>query len=441
MKKNFNKKKTKPQAFITELSQINQKREKELQEIDRIAKMLVRRDFELSQMREKREEELYELKKTKEALMNILEDVEEARSREEDEKNKTLAIINNFTDGLLFFDKRNKLLLINPKAESLFKIKKEILIGQPVSVLAKVDSLCSLIKILEKEIKKDSQKIFKKELKIGKNLILETSIVPIIKNRERMGILVILHDISREKLVEKIKTEFVSLAAHQLRTPLSAIKWIIKMFLDGDLGRISKEQKEFLEDAYKSNERMIELVNNLLDVSRIEEGRYIFKPSLSSLEEIIQERVAYYQPEAQKKGLKLEFKKPKKAVPKIMLDREKIMVAIDNLIRNGLKYTLRKGRVTISLKGGPEEAEVSVQDTGVGIPQDQQKRIFTKFFRASNVVRMDTTGSGLGLYIVKNIIEAHGGRIWFQSEEGKGTTFYFTLPINQKSGGAAGKRR
>jgi signal transduction histidine kinase len=420
---------TKLKQSVREISDLGGKKESQLQEIDRIAKMLIRRDFKLSEIREKREKELQELKKSKEALMNILEDVEEARANEEEEKNKTLAIINNFTDGLLVFDKENKLLFVNPMAEDLLKVEKKDIAGKSILGLSKIAVLRPLTEVLEKKITESAKIFFKKELKISNNLILKTSIVPVIREKEKIGTLVILHNISREKLVEKLKTEFVSLAAHQLRTPLSAIKWTIKMVLEEDLGPINKEQREFLEDAYESNERMINLINSLLDISRIEEGRYIFNSVLADIEEIAERVINACKKESQKRGIKIEFKKPEKGLPKIMLDVEKMQIVIDNLLKNALKYTLKGGKVTISLKSGKKEIEFSIKDNGVGIPENQQKRIFTKFFRATNIKKMDTTGSGLGLYITKNIIKAHGGKIWFTSKEGQGATFYFTLPI------------
>jgi len=249
-----------------------------------------------------------------------------------------------------------------------------------------------------------------------------------------LGTLIILHDITREKTIERMKTEFVSLAAHQLRTPLSAIKWTLRMLLDGDLGKITEEQKDFIEKTYKSNERMITLINDLLDVTRIEEGRYLYKPVLADVEPIVQFVTNSYQEEIKKKKIRFEFKKPEEGLPKIKLDVEKIRLAIDNLIENAIRYTPAYGKVMVSLEHKKGGIEFSVKDTGVGIPKDQQGRIFTKFFRAANVMRMATEGTGLGLFITKNIIEAHGGKIWFESEEGKGTTFYFAIPVKEEFG-------
>jgi signal transduction histidine kinase len=266
-------------------------------------------------------------------------------------------------------------------------------------------------------------------LQISENLILETSAIPILQNKKYLGLLVVLHDITREKTIERIKTEFVSISAHQLRTPLSAIKWTLKMILDGDVGEITPEQKEFLERAYQSNERMINLVNDLLNVTIIEEGRYLYKLKLSDIEELLSNLISSYQASFEKKKLKINFKKPDKKLPLVMVDPEKIKIAMQNLIENAINYSFEGGEITISLSLREKDILFSIEDKGIGIPSNQKERVFSKFFRGTNALRMETSGTGLGLFITKNIVEAHGGKIWFESEEGKGTTFYFTLPL------------
>jgi len=380
--------------------------------------------FDLTDIK-KREKELKEIQV---ALSNILEDVEEERAKTEEEKNKTEAIVANFTDGILVFDEENRLSLMNPLVEKFFDVKNTDLNGRSILELGTFPTLKPLVKILAEEI----GEIFRKEILIQKDLTLEVSTVPLLRKKEKTGTLVILHNITREKLVERMKTEFVSLAAHQLRTPLSAIKWTLRMLLDGDLGKITEEQKDFIVKTYQSNERMITLINNLLDITRIEEGRYLYKPVLTQFEPIVQFVVDSYKEEAEKKKIKMEFSKPKKECPRTKLDIEKIRLAIENLLDNAIKYTPVGGKVTVSLKNKPKEIEFSVKDSGIGIPKDQQERVFLKFFRGANVVRMETEGTGLGLFITKNIIESHGGRIWFESKEGKGTTFYFTLPTKEE---------
>ncbi len=359
--------------------------------------------------------------------MNILEDVERERKRVEEEKNKTLAVITHLADGLLVFDKENKLSLVNYQAEKFLNIKAGEVIGRSVLGLVSLSNFKVLADLLGPEIKG----IFRKELTLDKNLIVEVSTEPMMPRGEKLGTLVVLHDISREKMVERIKTEFVSLAAHQLRTPLSAIKWTLKMLLDGDLGGITEEQRDFIEKTYQSNERMISLINDLLDVARIEEGRYLYKPAPADFGEMASIVVNYCQEEIARKKINLDFKKPKIKLPKVSVDVEKIELAIQNLLENAIKYTSSGGKIAVSLEYDKDKKEItfSVKDTGVGIPQDQQSRVFTKFFRGANVMRMEVEGSGLGLFISKNIVEAHGGKIWFESKEGQGTTFYIVLPV------------
>jgi len=368
--------------------------------------------------------------KTTRALLNILEDVEKERKRVEEEKNKTLAVITHLTDGLLVFDKENRLSLINHQAEKFLNIKTKEVMGRSVSGLADLPNFKILGDLLGPEIKS----VFRKELNLGGNFIIEVSTEPMLPKGEKLGTLVVLHNISREKMVEKIKSEFVSLAAHQLRTPLSAIKWTLKMLLDGDLGEITEEQRDFIEKTYQSNERMIGLINDLLDITRIEEGRYLSKPVLASFEEIVTSVLDFCQQEIIRKEINLELEKPQIKLPQASMDVEKIKLVVQNLIENAIKYTPLGGKITVSVGYREDKKEIifSVKDTGVGIPKDQQSRVFTKFFRGANVMRMETEGSGLGLFISKNIIEAHGGKIWFESKEGQGTTFYMVLPVEKE---------
>jgi PAS domain S-box-containing protein len=398
-----------------------QERTKKLQEMFEEAQILrIRERARMVDIERKSEE----LERTRTALMNILEDVEEERKKTEEEKNKTLAVIINFVDGLLVFDKEGRVSLINPQAENFCKLKGKEVIGKSILELSQFPDFKPIVEAVGKEMKG----IFRKEVPIREDLILEVTTAPIMREEEKIGTLMILHDVTREKMIERMKTEFVSISAHQLRTPLSAIKWTLKMFLDGDLGELTKEQREFLEKTYKSNERMINLINDLLNVARIEEGRYLYRPVLADIVPICQSVIDSCKEEIEKKKLKFRFEKPK-GLPKVRVDVEKISLAIQNLLENAIRYNREGGGIEITLEEKEGKIKFSIKDTGIGIPKDQQHRVFTKFFRAPNAMRMETEGSGLGLFITKNIIEAHGGEIWFESEEGKGTTFYFTLPV------------
>ncbi len=301
-------------------------------------------------------EKTQDLENSRLALMNMLEDVEEARRRAEEEKNKTLTIITNFSDGLLVFDENNRISLANLQAEKFFNLKTENIVGKSILELNESPTIEPLASLLRKEIKG----IFRKELPIKEGLTLEISTIPMMSEEAKLGTLVILHDITREKTIERIKTEFVSLAAHQLRTPLSAIKWTLKMLLDGDLGEITKEQRDFIEKTYQSNERMISLINDLLDVTRIEEGRYVYRPTLVNLEDLVQFVVNSYKEEINRKNLRLEFRKPETKLPQVKIDVEKIRLVIQNFLDNAIKYTPGGGRVLISVKYYKDRKEIEL---------------------------------------------------------------------------------
>lgn len=234
----------------------------------------------------------------------------------------------------------------------------------------------------------------------------------------------------RLKEIDQMKTEFISVASHQMRTPLSATKWVLRMILDGDLGPLNDQQKEMLDKGYKTNERMILLINDLLNVSRIEEGRFQYRFTHMSLEEVVESAIQEMRNTIAKKNITFEYEHPAESLPKVTIDPQKIRLAVQNLVDNAIKYTPQGGIVTISLTGDDQHVTFKVSDNGVGIPHDQQSRIFSKFFRADNVIRMQTDGSGLGLFIVKNIIEKHHGGVWFESSEGGGTSFFFSLPVH-----------
>ncbi len=243
-------------------------------------------------------------------------------------------------------------------------------------------------------------------------------------------------DITHENEVDRMKTEFISLASHQLRTPLSAMKWFGEMLIKGDAGTLNTEQKAYADNILASNKRMIELVDDLLNISRIESGRIIIDPEpvhlQSMMDEVINE--AKIKTNTKKQEIILSVQPN---LPEVDLDKKLIREVYANLITNASKYTPDGGviRISISTKGNDLVSEVN--DTGYGIDERDKGKIFTKFFRSQRTSKFDTEGNGLGLYLVKTIIDSSGGKISFESSEGKGTTFTFTLPISgmtKKSG-------
>lgn len=339
--------------------------------------------------------------------------------------NKILPLINtDFIDGILIFDKQNNLFFINSSAEKFLKIKSKAVINKNISKLEKMCGFKDIaIFLKQKNIKEAEQ-----EIKIDENLILKAHIIFFAKECEEK-ILVILHNITRAKRVDIMKTDFISLAAHQLRTPISTIKWTIRMLIDGDFGEITRTQKKFTERIYKSNEKTIKILDDLLNMVHIEQGTYLSKKKIIDIEKLFKNSLNFFKKDIAKKQIKFEIKTQKK-FPKIKADQEKIQMAINNIFENAVKYTLEKGKIIVSLKYDKKEIKVCVRDSGVGIPFNQQYRVFSKFFRGVNAITIDTEGTGLGLFIARNIIEAHNGRIWFKSQQGKGSDFYFTLPIS-----------
>ncbi len=370
------------------------------------------------------EKKIKELQDHRKALMNILSDVEEARANLETEKNKTLAVIENLADGILVLDSERRIILVNYFAEKFLQVSRQDVQHKRIEDLSHLPSFQKLLSLLLKKFYATRE-----ELSLSENLILEVTHLPLIFEKKRIGEIIILHDITREKFVERLKTEFVSLSAHQLRTPLSGIKWALAMALE-EPKLDEKSRKDLIKKAFLANERLIRIVNDLLDVTRIEEGRYIYKLTSVDFVKIVKEVLELYSQKAKEKNIDLKVFLPEIEV-NVEADAEKIKIAVQNLVENAIFYTPSGKEVEIGLKTKEKELEFYVRDQGIGIPKSERSRVFTKFYRSAKAMRMETEGSGLGLFITKNIIEAHGGKIWFESEEGKGSTFYFTLPYKK----------
>lgn len=235
---------------------------------------------------------------------------------------------------------------------------------------------------------------------------------------------------SFEKLAEasRLKSEFVDIVSHQLRSPLTNIKWTFEVLSSEDFNINEEKKEEYYINVKENIVRMVELVDDLLIVSKIEEGAFSIHKSEISLEKTIKDLIDRYKVFAEASGIDLIFS-PDKNVGTIMADSSMLKLLVENLIDNAIRYTKGGGKIEVKYEKGPKEILFSVKDEGVGIPEKDRKFIFHKFFRAENALRTRTKGSGLGLYVCRTIAVKSGGKIWFSSVEGKGTTFYFTIPI------------
>lgn len=265
-------------------------------------------------------------------------------------------------------------------------------------------------------------------------ILLIRSIIREVERRKQVSKLATELKRANEELKEldQAKSDFMNIASHQLRTPLSGIIGYLSMVIEEDYGKVAKDQKKILSGVFTASRRLSRLVDTFLNVSRIEAGKFFINLQTVSIEDVLETEIGEMSFNAKDKKIKLIFERSKKPLPKIKLDIDKIKDVIINLIDNAIKYT-SKGSVTVSAMKEGKFIHVKIKDTGVGIPTDQVDKLFSKFFRARGIAKIQPDGSGLGLYIAKRIVEAHEGRIWVESDGlGKGTTFQFMIPLNPK---------
>jgi len=236
------------------------------------------------------------------------------------------------------------------------------------------------------------------------------------------------------KRLDNAKSEFISIASHQLRTPLTAIKGYTSLILEGSYGKVDNQIQDVINKVYSANSRLIELVENLLSISRLESGRMQYNFQLGRLEDIVKETMSMFAVIAKNRGIQLEMILPEMPLPLLSLDAGKIREVISNLIDNAVKYS-EKGLVTVTVEQvNDEKVRLSVKDTGIGIKQEDLEHIFLKFARSKETEKLYVGGTGLGLYVGRTFIEKHGGRLWAESEgHGHGASFIFELPISRDS--------
>ena len=267
---------------------------------------------------------------------------------------------------------------------------------------------------------------------VGNNYIEDPGIVALVVLLVTVVLFIIAFIITRsfERLAEasRMKSEFVSIVSHQLRSPLSNLIWAIELLMSGRLGKIEENQIEYFKILKENSSRMGELVSDLLIVSKIETATLPIKKQEFPIEDLIKKLISNIEPFAKASNVEIKFE-TQKDLPKVFADPSQIRLVIENLLDNAIRYVKEKGVVEIKLETKGNNLYFEIKDNGIGIPKDDQKYIFQKFFRSENVLRYQTQGSGLGLFITRSIVNKSGGKMDFKSEENKGSTFWFTLPI------------
>lgn len=348
----------------------------------------------------------------------------------EEELERFKQAVENASDHIVFTDADGTVLYANEACIEITGYDPEEIIGANPSLWGGLMSN-EFYENMWKTIKED-KKIYKGKVKNKRKNgeVYDASVIifPILdsQTQEVEFFVGIERDITEEQEVDRMKTEFVSVASHQLRTPLTGIRWLLELIETNT--KLTKEQKQIIEEITINTDRMVTLVNDLLDVSHIETGRkFAIEPTKIKLNLLIDEAVDVNRVKASKKRITLDVKKDEDI--EVFVDANKTNEVIANLIDNAIKYSKAEKTVHVATKVYRNNFEVTIRDEGVGIPRTQQSQVFNKFFRADNAVKMQASGSGLGLYIAKSIIEAHGGTITFESEENKGTKFIIKMPI------------
>ena len=424
-----------------------QREERELEEqltrINKISGERARLSESVLQQDKDIQEGLKLLEDTKLALLNVLEDVEEEKEKLRKqvlETRRFQQVVDEATDGVIMTTPDMNVTYINAKLHTITGYTLEELVGLGEHPLIDTDTTNPetakrLFAALKNKKPFISEEVFVKR-KDSASFQARISISPVIEKDSVQFFVAMIQDITERKQVERAKTEFVSLASHELRTPLAAVNWYTELLLSNTTGKLQKKQREYLMDIYEGNKRMVELVNALLNVSRLELGTFIVRPTDEDIIAITRDVLNTVEDSFKHKGIQVERALPA-SLPMMSLDKNLIRMVLQNLVVNAMKYTPEGGKVTVGIKRDVKKKKliISVIDTGFGIPLNQQDRVFEKLFRADNVRVLDTVGTGLGLYITKSILDNSGGKVWFKSPVKKtgdhpGTAFYVELPFS-----------
>ncbi|MFH1047097.1 MAG: ATP-binding protein [Patescibacteria group bacterium] len=391
---------------------------------------------ELTEKKNQLEQTNLELTESREEVLKALEAAEQEKEASELERKRSMTILRSIGDGVFVVDRGGKLLMLNLAAEKMIDRSAEDTINSHYSnhfVFANELDVVPVADFIGEAMSTGQVIRAPRNLTListnDHELPVAVSVAPLFDGDEVFGAVAVIHDETKEREINKAKTEFVSIASHQLRTPLSSLKWLLEMLETSDGFQPSEQQLEYLTLIKRSATRMTKLVNDLLNISQIESGQLALHPHVTDIRRICESSVQDMAPLALSKGLTLRMAPCE--IGEACVDANQISNALHNILSNAVKYTPEGGIIEVSGERNGQEITVCVSDTGVGIPPGDQEHIFDKFYRGSNVALLDTEGRGLGLYVVKSVVESSGGKVWVESELGRGTKFFFTLPASR----------
>ncbi|MCX7589456.1 MAG: ATP-binding protein [Patescibacteria group bacterium] len=355
-------------------------------------------------------------------------------------QNEFQKIIEVIDVGIIIYNINFEIQYFNQAAEKTFQIQASDILGKKITVQdAQNEKLQRLVQVIFPSLapvvilkSKEGEEPIITDVSFSEPDLFLTTLTAKLKDGQGnvYGFIKIVHDKTLEIKLLKSKSEFVTIASHQFRTPVNEVKWALESILSDQT--LNNNLKELIIRSLKSVKKLENLIENLLNISKIEEGRFGYNFKEVDYLNFVKEILSEFLPQIQKYNIELYLNSPQENLPKIYIDQQKIYMVFSNLIDNALKYNVSNGRIIVKIKKSEDDQfiETTVEDTGIGIPQEELKNIFTKFFRASTASKIDTEGSGLGLYVAKKIIQAHGGKIWAESELQRGTKITFILPIN-----------
>jgi len=343
-------------------------------------------------------------------------------------------------DGVMVSDQSGEIILFNAAAERILELRRDEVLGRSASDLtglygAGAAKWATLLHEWSEDPRSYAGEFLAEQIEVG-DKVVSVHVSPVMHGDELLGLVSVFRDITREVAADRIKSEFVATVSHELRTPMTSIKGYADLLLLGAAGEITPEQRRFLEVVKSNADRLSLLVNDLLDISRIEQGRAELDIRPVDMGELISDVIASLEGRRENEGRHIQIRaEVPPDLPSLEGDYDRITQILTNLVNNAYQYTPDDGTVTVRAMPDGQGIQVDVIDTGIGIPDEDKPRIFERFFRGEDPLVMKTAGTGLGLAIVQRLVAMHGGRIWFESQQGVGTTFRVWLPYQASSSG------